>query len=291
MLGIGRVGPEKNLRNLILGLARFGETFGTLPEVAWAGPRDDQTRGRHYCDQLDELLADLPDVQRNWRWLGLQSDIPALLRQCDALVHPSLYEGAPNAVCEALAAGRPVLVSAVCDHPLLVAEGRRGFLFDPRDPGDIAAALGKLTLLDDNAWRTFGVNARQYAESELGLDKMVDKYEALFRRLRLTVATSPCLTERASGPPADWPSLRARPRNLGRDLAGAARFRCPAAPSPSLVDRVTLTTPALDLLTAALLLTSLGVFLVSNLLLATAAALQRSLPSAAVSLGMQPLRI
>lgn len=69
----------------------------------------------------------------------------------------------------------------------------------------------------------------------------------------------------------------------GRSGRGSGAER---APSPSLVDRVTLTTPALDLLTAALLLTSLGVFLVSNLLLATAAALQRSLPSAAVSLGI-----
>jgi len=50
----------------------------------------------------------------------------------DAFVHPSFYEGMPNVVCEALAAGLPVLVSDVCDHPLLVEKGVQGFLFSLR---------------------------------------------------------------------------------------------------------------------------------------------------------------
>lgn len=179
LLGIGRVGPEKNLRNLMLGLARFGEQFGYVPEVSWAGSRNAGRAGLEYGERLDALLASLPTVQEHWHWLGLQSDVPALLRQHDALIHPSLYEGAPNAVCEALASGRPVLASDVCDHPLLVADAQRGFLFDPRDPGSIAAAIAMLAQVDNATWQSFGRNARAYALLELGIETMVGRYESL----------------------------------------------------------------------------------------------------------------
>lgn len=180
LLGVGRIGPEKNLHNLIQALARFGKRFGYVPEVAWAGQRDTSRAGQRYCEQLDTLLASLPAVQRRWQWLGLQSDTAELLRGCDALIHPSLYEGMPNAVCEALAAGRPVLASAVCDHPLLVADGRRGFLFDPHSPDSIVTAIANLAELGADARRALGRNAREYAEAALGIERMVDRYQALF---------------------------------------------------------------------------------------------------------------
>jgi glycosyltransferase involved in cell wall biosynthesis len=183
LLGVGRIGPEKNLINLITALSRFEEKFGYVPEVDWAGQRDSSRNGRRYCRRLDALLESLPSVRRSWRWLGLQSDIPRLLHEYHALIHPSLYEGLPNAVCEALAAGVPVLASNVCDHPLLVAEGYRGYLFDPRDPAGIAAAIAKLAKLDVGARRNLERNAREYALANLGVDKMVDSYAALFRSL------------------------------------------------------------------------------------------------------------
>jgi glycosyltransferase involved in cell wall biosynthesis len=164
----------------MLALAQFAERFGYVPEVAWAGQRDATRSGRRYCEELDLLLSSLPEVQRKWMWLGLRSDIPELLRQCDALIHPSLYEGMPNAVCEALAAGRVVLASAVCDHPLLVADGKRGFLFDPLRIDSIVTALGNLVRLDEKARRALERDAREYAQAELGIDRMVDNYEALF---------------------------------------------------------------------------------------------------------------
>jgi glycosyltransferase involved in cell wall biosynthesis len=183
LLGIGRIGPEKNLLSVIVALARFEEKFGYLPHVAWVGPRDESPTGRRYCREVDELLNRLPVVREHWQWLGLRRDVPALLKECHALVHPSLYEGSPNAICEALAAGRPVLASNVCDHPLLVAEERRGFLFDPRAPESIVAAIGRVTELDADGWRALGRNAREYAEAELGMERMVSRYEALCMHL------------------------------------------------------------------------------------------------------------
>jgi glycosyltransferase involved in cell wall biosynthesis len=180
LLGIGRIGPEKNLLNLIAALARFAERYGYVPEVGWAGVRDASHAGQRYCERVDRLLATLPAVQRCWQWLGLQADVPGLLHRYDALIHPSLYEGLPNAVCEALAAGVPVLASNVCDHPLLVADGIRGFLFDPLSPDSMAAALGRMAALAPEARVALGRAAREYAVAELGIETMVEHYEALF---------------------------------------------------------------------------------------------------------------
>jgi glycosyltransferase involved in cell wall biosynthesis len=183
LLGVGRIGPEKNLLNLITALARFDEEFGYVPEVGWAGERDSSGAGRHYCKRIDALLSRFPNVRRSWRWLGLRSDIADLLHEYHALIHPSLYEGLPNAVCEALASGVPVLASNVCDHPLLIADGCRGYLFDPRNPASICAAIAKLKELDVEAWRRFRRNAREYAAANLGVDKMVGSYSTLLKRL------------------------------------------------------------------------------------------------------------
>jgi glycosyltransferase involved in cell wall biosynthesis len=183
LIAVGRVGPEKNPLNLIRALEALRRQ-GQLVELTWVGGRDGSSAGIAYCRQVDELLQSLPETAKHWHWLGEVSDIPRLLCEHHALVHPSLYEGLPNVVCEALAAGMPVLASRVCDHPLLVADGERGFLFDPLDPSDISGAILRLQRLSNEGWNFLSRDARRYAEQNLGADRMVGAYESLFSRLR-----------------------------------------------------------------------------------------------------------
>ena len=188
LLGIGRVGPEKNVANLVRGLRQLAADTGTCPRVSWVGPRDESARGQRYCAEVDALIDAAPVVRENWRWLGLRSDVSELLGAHDALVHPSLYEGLPNVVCEALASGVPVLASNVCDHPLLVVDGERGFLFDPLSPDSIANAISCLQKLDADGRHRLSQGAREFAVDALGIEKMVSAYENLFRDLRGTAS-------------------------------------------------------------------------------------------------------
>ena len=195
LAGIGRIGPEKNILNLIIALDLFHDEFGYIPQISWAGRRDESPAGRVYGQRIDELLESLPGIRSRWHWLGVQSDIPELLQQHDALIHPSSYEGLPNVVCEALAAGLPVLVSDVCDHPLLVADGERGFLFDADGPASIAGAISKLHELNLHDRRRLSRNARDYARANLGSERMVTAYEALFMRLLSTAADTSAVNQ------------------------------------------------------------------------------------------------
>jgi glycosyltransferase involved in cell wall biosynthesis len=188
LLAVGRVCPEKNLLNLIAALRCFHRKHGYVPELSWAGKKDTSDGGQRNVAQVDELLRSLPEISARWHWLGEQLDMPSLLREHDVLIHASLYEGLPNAACEALAAGLPVLISDVCDHPQLVADGERGFLFNPNDPLSIAGSIEKAVALDAEGWLSLSRNARSYAEAHLGVAKMVDSYERLFFTLPATRA-------------------------------------------------------------------------------------------------------
>jgi teichuronic acid biosynthesis glycosyltransferase TuaC len=77
--------------------------------------------------------------------------IPAFIAACDCLALPSLREGEPNAVLEALAAGRPVAASRVGGVPQLVVDGSQGHLCTAGDADDLARAL-RLTL--NRKWGT-----------------------------------------------------------------------------------------------------------------------------------------
>jgi glycosyltransferase involved in cell wall biosynthesis len=183
LIGVGRVGPEKNIINLMMALKILVFEGGMEIEVDWVGRRDTSYDGIRYGEELDRFLEATPCVQKWWRWLGERTDVHQLLFHYDALILPSFYEGLPNVVCEAFAAGRPVLVSNVCDHPLLIGNGERGFMFDPLDPISIADAIKELADLNQQKTQVMSLNARRYAEESLSLERMIADYELLFSSL------------------------------------------------------------------------------------------------------------
>lgn len=173
LLGIGRVAPAKNVPRLIEALARV-RANGVDARVDWVGRVDIADEKR----RADAALASagLGDA---WRWLGERHDVAAQLASHDALIAPSLTEGLPNAVCEALASGRPVLASAIADNARLVGEPERGYTFPPTDVDAMANTIARFATLEDAARRRMGRGARKFAEHELSLAANVDSYERL----------------------------------------------------------------------------------------------------------------
>lgn len=179
-VSVGRLGIEKSVDGLIHGLDEFGIRHGWVPHVDWIGRREaSSSESRAYCEGVDRLLADKPAVGSVWTWLGERTDVPALLPRYDGLIHASLFEGLPNAICEAFATGLPVLASNVCDNAQLVEEGVRGFLFDPRNPASIADALERLVFLSPVELNQLSSAASDYAREVLSLERMIVDYERL----------------------------------------------------------------------------------------------------------------
>lgn len=128
-----------------------------------------------------EALAEKLGVAERVRFLGRRDDVPELLAACDVFALPSLYEGSSLAVLEAMAAGRPVVSSAIGGTEELVEDGRSGLLVPPGDPQALASALRRL-IADPELRRTLAIRARERVERELTRKQMTARVEAAYRR-------------------------------------------------------------------------------------------------------------
>ena len=181
-LVIGRIDAGKNGINLIKALVDFIRKNSCSITVQWVGTETSDQNSISYRNQMIDLLTDHPLVSCSWEWLGHRKDIYKLLKQVDALIHISLYEGLPNAVCEAFVAGRPVIASNVCDHPRLVEDNIRGILCDPLSIDSISSAIERFVNLTPEERLKMGINARRYAEQHLSISRMVSEYEKLLNQ-------------------------------------------------------------------------------------------------------------
>ena len=114
-------------------------------------------------------------------FLGHRDDVPELLAACDVFALPSLYEGSSLALLEAMAAGRPVVGSAVPGTDELIADGRTGVLVAPGDPSALANALQRL-LSDPELRAALGARARERAR-EFSPDAMAAQVTRVYDEL------------------------------------------------------------------------------------------------------------
>ena len=109
---------------------------------------------------------------------GYRSDASHLLSGLDVLAVPSRSDGSPLVVCEAMAAGVPVVASRVGGLPDLVEDGGSGLLVRPGEAEDLARALVSL-LLDPEAARRLGARGRTLAATR-SHERLVDRMTQLY---------------------------------------------------------------------------------------------------------------
>lgn len=135
--------------------------------------------------QLHEALARQAEtlgIGRNVRFLGYRDDVAAVLAGLDIFALPSLSEGLPLSLLEAMAAGKPVIASNVGGIPEVIRDGDSGLLARPAAPTELADGI--LTLLADRLRaRAMAENARAIVSARFGMGAMVNAYEGLYRQL------------------------------------------------------------------------------------------------------------
>jgi glycosyltransferase involved in cell wall biosynthesis len=130
---------------------------------------------------LKQMAADLGLAGRV-HFMGLFADPSEALRGMDAVVLPSLWEGMPNVLLEAMAMGLPVIASRLPGIEELVLDGRTGRLCPPADAGALARALLELAR-DPDRGRALGRAGRRRAEEQFSMDAVVAANAALYDRL------------------------------------------------------------------------------------------------------------
>jgi glycosyltransferase involved in cell wall biosynthesis len=178
---VSRLSREKGLDVLLRALARI-RASGADATLRIAGDGPERER-------LAALVADL-GVGAFVSFLGAQRDTASLYRSCDVFVQPSREEACSLSVLEAMAAGAPVVATAVGGTPELARDELDALLVPCDDPALLAGAV--VALLEDRARAAaLGASARRRVLARFTLDRMIGETIAVYDALRSQATTPP----------------------------------------------------------------------------------------------------
>jgi glycosyltransferase involved in cell wall biosynthesis len=167
---VGRLTPIKGVAVLVDAWARIGAAANAHLTIAGDGPEREFLTRKVREAGLSESIE----------FLGEISDVPAVLARTDIYVQPSLQEGLPNSVLEAMAMGLPIVATRVSGNEDVVVDDQNGVLVPASDPAALAAALQKL-LADPALADRMGRRSREMAEERFGLPAVMGRLVQAYR--------------------------------------------------------------------------------------------------------------
>ncbi len=171
---VARLAPVKGLKFLLDAAPLI---LQSVPNAHFVIAGDGPSRPRL------ELQAREAGLANRVHFLGLRADVAALYRAFDCLVLPSLQEGTPVSIIEALAAQTPVVACDVGGVSLLVEHERSGLLVAPRDSKALASAVVRALCLPAQA-RERARNGRDAMRREWSAGRLIEDHRALYAELR-----------------------------------------------------------------------------------------------------------
>ena len=174
ILAVGRLVPDKGHRYLIDALTRAevrrtGQSFRLV--LVGDGPLRNELQAQARSRGLEQQIT----------FAGLlpHDEVPGWLWAADIAVLPSLAEGLPLSLLEAMACGRPVIASRVGAVANVLKDGVSGLLVHAGQPASLASALAEL-LSNRILARQLGERAQSYARASFDQQRMIEQFEQVF---------------------------------------------------------------------------------------------------------------
>lgn len=173
VLTVGRLEQQKGLTFLLQAAATVLKTH---PECHFliAGDGPDRTSL--------ETLANTLGIADSIHLAGPRSDVPELMKAARVFVLPSLWEGMPNALLEAMAAGLPAIATSVEGSSEIIDPDQNGLLVRPADSTELAEAIERLLDEPDTSAR-LAQSAQLTVEKRFTTLAATHAYDALYRNL------------------------------------------------------------------------------------------------------------
>lgn len=175
---IARYTQQKNVLTYLKAIRKVKD-MGLNVHFDWYGDRKHNAtyyaeieKEYQYLDIADYLTLHNPNQK-----------IEEEYRKADIFCLPSLYEGYPNVVAEAMSCELPILCSNVYENPYIVEEGMNGFLFNPEKAEDIADAINKMVSLTHEERQEMGKRNRQLCLERNTEDAFLKSFIDVIRNL------------------------------------------------------------------------------------------------------------
>lgn len=167
---IGRLSKEKGQRYLLKSISLLRSKYPHI-NLLLVGYGEEEIKLKELANNLN--ITDMV------RFLGYRSDIPQILRIADGLILPSLYEGLPSCVLEAMAASKPVIATKVGGTQDLIIDKETGFLVPPSNTEALASAIENLINLPDKGQK-IGKKSREIVVNNFSISSAAQKTTNLF---------------------------------------------------------------------------------------------------------------
>jgi len=171
VLGVGaRLVKLKGISYLLQAMPAIIEKFPSITLVLAGGGEYENTLRKE---------ADFLGIHKNVLFAGPRLDFPELLKLFDLFILPSLSEGLPMALLEAMAAGCPIIATNVGGIPMAIQHGENGSLIEPGNSDILSSEIIKL--LKDNELRNRYVKkGREVFKKNFSVEVMMEKYQSLY---------------------------------------------------------------------------------------------------------------
>lgn len=169
---VARIDAEKGHRFLFEALARLAPRYDFDCVLVGTGREEREIRKQAAeCGAADRI-----------RFLGLRRDVPELLRAFDVFAFPTLKEGFPNALLEAMASGCAIVASDFPGNLEMVGDGINALVAPMGDAALLEHQLERL-MTDAELCRRLGLQARLDAECRFSVQRNVERTAALYEQL------------------------------------------------------------------------------------------------------------
>lgn len=131
-------------------------------------------------NELENQVHDL-ELSRNVMFLGLRTDVPKLLAASDYYILPSLWEGLPVSLVEAMACGLPIIATRVSGTKDVMLHQQTGLLVSPGDAKELGEAILYLLSHPDQAIQ-MGYAARKRVAENFSAEQQAESYLSIYKR-------------------------------------------------------------------------------------------------------------
>ena len=177
---VANISPRKGIIDAIEAMGRLAKTYN---EIHYLVVGEILSSQKVYFTKLKEAI-DLHGLQKKVTFAGRRSDIGNVLTETNAFLLPSLSEGTPISILEAMALKVPVIASNIGGIPEQIENGITGLLVKPQSPQEIATAISRL-MNDPDFTKTATNKAYKVVQNKFSLIKFLNDFSNLLDEIIL----------------------------------------------------------------------------------------------------------